>query len=72
MKKSLSLSTITHVCLDCGYMAYRSINASINILRLGFSTMRHTETYATGDLPSWAVTSLLSKSKSVNVESSFI
>ncbi len=34
--------------------------------------MRHTETYATGDLPSWAVTSLLSKSKSVNVESSFI
>ena len=34
--------------------------------------MGHTGTYATGDLPSWAVASLLSKGKSVNVESSFI
>nr|WP_237747959.1 transposase [Spirulina subsalsa] len=70
-----SLSTRTHVCPHCGYVegGYvedRDINAAINILRLGLSTVGHTGTYATGDLPSWAVgASLLSNGESVNVES---
>jgi putative transposase len=69
-KVKKSLSTRTHVCLHCGYMADRDLNASINILRLGLSTVGHTGTYATGDLPSWAVgASLSSNGESVNVES---
>ncbi|MBD2197990.1 MULTISPECIES: RNA-guided endonuclease InsQ/TnpB family protein [Calothrix] len=65
-----SLSTRTHVCPHCGYSEDRDINAAINILRLGLSTVGHTGTYATGDLPSWAVgASLLSNGESVNVES---
>jgi putative transposase len=69
-KVKKSLSTRTHVCPHCGYMADRDLNASINILRLGLSTVGHTGTYATGDLPSWAVgASLSSNGESVNVES---
>ncbi|BAY60900.1 transposase, IS605 OrfB family protein [Calothrix brevissima NIES-22] len=68
VKKSLSIRT--HVCPHCGYTEDRDINAAINILRLGLSTMGHTGTYATGDLPSWAVgASLLSNGESLNVES---
>jgi putative transposase len=54
-KVNKSLSTRTHVCPHCGYFEDRDINAAINILRLGLSTVGHTGTYATGDLPSWAV-----------------
>ncbi|BAY63193.1 transposase, IS605 OrfB family protein [Calothrix brevissima NIES-22] len=69
-KVKKSLSTRTHVCPHCGYVEDRDINAAINILRLGLSTVRHTGTYATGDLPSWAVgVTLLSNGESVNVES---
>jgi putative transposase len=69
-KVKKSLSTRTHVCPHCGYTEDRDINAAINILRLGLSTVGHTGTYATGDLPSWAVgRSLLSNGESVNVES---
>ncbi|MEH2381672.1 MAG: transposase [Nostoc sp.] len=69
-KVKKSLSTRTHVCPHCGYVEDRDVNASINILRLGLSTVGHTGTYATGDLPSWAVgASLLSNGGSVNVES---
>jgi putative transposase len=69
-KVKKSLSTRTHVCPHCGYTEDRDINAAINILRLGLSTVGHTGTYATGDLPSWAVgASLLSNGGSVNVES---
>jgi putative transposase len=82
-KVKKSLSTRTHVCpkvtggsippahfAHCGYVADRDLNASINILRLGLSTVGHTGTYATGDLPSWAVgASLSSNGESVNVES---
>ncbi len=50
-KVKKSLSTRTHVCLHCGYTEDRDINAAINILRLGLSTVGHTGTYATGDLP---------------------
>ncbi len=50
-KVKKSLSTRTHVCPHCGYIEDRDINAAINILRLGLSTVGHTGTYATGDLP---------------------
>ncbi|MEH2050008.1 RNA-guided endonuclease InsQ/TnpB family protein [Nostoc sp.] len=69
-KVKKSLSTRTHVCPHCGYVADRDLNASINILKLGLSTVGHTGIYATGDLPSWAVgASLSSNGESVNVES---
>jgi len=54
-KVEKSLSTRTHVCPHCGFTEDRDVNASINILRRGLSTVGHTGTYATGDLPSWAV-----------------
>ncbi|WP_414563520.1 MULTISPECIES: RNA-guided endonuclease InsQ/TnpB family protein [unclassified Anabaena] len=69
-KVKKSLSTRTHVCPYCGYVADRDLNASINILKLALSTVGHTGIYATGDLPSWAVgASLLSNGESLNVES---
>ncbi|MEH2076366.1 MAG: transposase [Nostoc sp.] len=65
-----SLSTRTHLCPHCNYVADRDINASINILRLGLTTVGHTGSYAWGDLPSWAVgASLLSNGESGNQES---
>ncbi|OKH39909.1 hypothetical protein FACHB389_07335 [Nostoc calcicola FACHB-389] len=71
MKKSLS--TRTHVCPHCGYVADRDLNASINILKLGLSTVGHTGIHATGDLPSWAIgASLSSNGESVNVESPYL
>ncbi|MCF2150750.1 transposase [Desmonostoc muscorum LEGE 12446] len=69
-KVKKSLSTRTHICPHCNYVEDRDVNAAINILRLGLSTVGHTGTYATGDLPSWAVgASLPSYGESVNVES---
>nr|MDZ8036317.1 transposase [Nostoc sp. CreGUA01] len=65
-----SLSTRTHVCPDCGYVEDRDINAAINILRIGISTVGHTGTYAWGDLPSWAIgVNLSSNGESLNLES---
>ncbi|MFM7407197.1 MAG: RNA-guided endonuclease InsQ/TnpB family protein [Cuspidothrix sp.] len=54
-KVQKSLATRTHVCHHCGFVEDRDVNASINILKLGLSTVGHTGTYATGDLPSWAI-----------------
>jgi len=69
-KVKKSLSTRTHVCPHCNYVEDRDINASINILKLGLTTVGHTGSYAWGDLPSWAVgVSLLSNGESVNQES---
>ncbi|MGJ5673339.1 MAG: RNA-guided endonuclease InsQ/TnpB family protein [Nostochopsis sp.] len=70
LKVKKSLSTRTHVCPHCGYIEDRDVNAAINILRLGLSTVGHTGTYAWGDLPSWAVgVTLLSNGESLNQES---
>ncbi|MFM2063274.1 MAG: hypothetical protein RLZZ507_2944 [Cyanobacteriota bacterium] len=69
-KVQKSLSTRTHVCHHCGFVEDRDVNASINILKLGLSTVGHTGTYATGDLPSWAIgVNLSSNGESMNVES---
>jgi putative transposase len=69
-KVKKSLSTRTHVCPHCGYVADRDINAAINILRRGLSTVGHTGTYAWGDLPSWAIgANLSSNGESMNQES---
>ncbi|MEH2188647.1 MAG: transposase [Nostoc sp.] len=70
-KVKKSLSTRTHLCPHCGYTEDRDVNAAINILRLGLCTVGHTGTYATGDLPSWAIgANLSSNGESLNVESS--
>ena len=72
-KVKKSLSTRTHVCPHCNYTEDRDINASINILKIGLSTVGHTGTYASGDLPSWAIgANLSSNGKSVNEESPHI
>jgi IS605 OrfB family transposase len=44
-----SLSTRTHICPHCGYVEDRDINAAINILKKGLSTVGHTETNALGE-----------------------
>ncbi len=54
-KVQKSLVTRTNVCHHCGFVEDRDINVSINILTLGLSTVGHRGTYATGDLPSWAI-----------------
>ena len=69
-KVEKSLSTRTHVCPRCGFTKDRDVNASINILRRGLSTVGHTGTYASGEMPSWAVgVNLLSNGDSLNEES---
>ncbi|HEY9876213.1 MAG TPA: transposase [Candidatus Obscuribacterales bacterium] len=72
-KVKKSLSTRTHVCPHCGFVEDRDVNAAINILKLGLSTVGHTGTYAWGDLPSWAVgVNLSSNGESLNQESPHI
>ncbi|BAG04084.1 RNA-guided endonuclease InsQ/TnpB family protein [Microcystis aeruginosa] len=44
-----SLSTRTHICTHCGYVEDRDINAAINILKKGLSTVGHTETNTLGE-----------------------
>jgi putative transposase len=69
-KVQKSLSTRTHVCPYCGYVADRDTNAAINILKRGLSTVGHTGMYAWGEKPSWAVgATLLSNGDSTNQES---
>lgn len=69
-KVQKTLSTRTHVCRHCWFVEDRDINASINILKLGLTTAGHAGSYATGDLPSWAIgVNLSSNGESVNVES---
>jgi IS605 OrfB family transposase len=44
-----SLSTRTYICPHCGYVEDRDINAAINILKKGLSTVGHTETNTLGE-----------------------
>jgi len=50
-KVSKSLSTRTHICPHCGYVEDRDVNAALNILQKGLSTVGHTESKAWGELP---------------------
>ncbi|QSJ19856.1 transposase [Nostoc sp. UHCC 0702] len=69
-KVKKSLSTRTHLCPHCGFVEDRDVNAAINILQKGLSTVGHTGTYAWGDLPSWAIgANLSSNGESGNQES---
>ena len=44
-KVEKSLSTRTHKCPHCGYVEDRDVNAALNILKLGLSTVGHTGTW---------------------------
>jgi putative transposase len=48
-KVQKSLSTRTHKCTYCGYVADRDENAARNILEIGLRTVGHTGTYASGE-----------------------
>ena len=59
-KVQKSLSTRTHICNHCGYTKDRDINAAINILQRGLSTVGHTESIkAWGDRTSGWVGEIL-------------
>lgn len=46
---SKSLSTRTHVCPHCGYVADRDVNAARNILQKGLRRAGHAQTYMLGE-----------------------
>lgn len=48
-KVQKSLSTRTHICRHCNYVEDRDVNAAINILQKGLSTVGHTESYKLGE-----------------------
>ncbi len=48
-KVQKSLSTRTHVCSHCNYVEDRDVNAAINILQKGLSTVGHTGAYKLGE-----------------------
>ncbi|MBD2196249.1 MULTISPECIES: RNA-guided endonuclease InsQ/TnpB family protein [Calothrix] len=48
-KVQKSLSTRTHICHHCGFVEDRDINAAINILHKGLSTVGHTGAYKLGE-----------------------
>ncbi len=69
-KVTKSLSTRTHICPYCGYVEDRDVNAALNILNRGLSTVGHTGNYAWGKTPSWSVGSdLLANGDLLNQES---
>ena len=48
----------------------RDVNAAVNILQRGLSTVGHTGTYAWGETPSWSIGAiLLANGDSLNQES---
>ena len=48
VKKALSVRT--HECPHCGYEADRDVNAAINILRIGLTTVGHTGSHTLGEI----------------------
>ncbi|MFO8038361.1 MAG: transposase [Sodalinema sp.] len=59
-KVQKSLSTRTHICPHCGFVADRDTNAAINILKLGLSRVGRTRIHASGEIPSWLAGEILS------------
>ncbi len=49
-KMQKSLSTRTHICPHCNYVEDRDINAAINILQKGLSTVGQTGAYKLGEI----------------------
>ncbi len=49
VKNSKLAKSRTHICPHCGYVEDRDINAAINILKKGLSTVGHTETNTLGE-----------------------
>jgi len=65
-KVQKSLSTRTHKCPYCGYEADRDVNAAINILKKGLSTVGHTGSYqAWGETASTLVGEILKRASSL-------
>ena len=48
-KVKKGLSTRTHVCPHCNFVEDRDVNAALNILQKGLSTVGHTGTYTLGE-----------------------
>jgi putative transposase len=73
-KVQKSLSTRTHKCPYCKYEADRDVNAAINILKKGLSTVGHTGSYqAWGETASTLVGEiLLEQAVSMNQESQYL
>ncbi len=68
LKKSLSIRT--HICHHCGFVEDTDLNAALNILQKGLSTVGHTESNAWGDTPSSCVGEILHDyGESLNQES---
>ncbi|GET42363.1 transposase IS605 OrfB [Microseira wollei NIES-4236] len=66
-----SLSERTHICPSCGYVEDRDINAAINILSRGLSTVGQTGSQAWGEETSTLVGAILHwQVSSANQESS--
>ena len=69
-KVEKTLSTRTHICPHCNYVEDRDINAGKNILQKGLSRLGRSQTYASGEIPSWLVGEiLLANGNSLNEES---
>jgi putative transposase len=56
-----ALSTRTHICHHCGFVADRDVNAALNILQRGLSTLGHSETNAWGEGTATLAEAILSK-----------
>ncbi|MFP4006881.1 MAG: RNA-guided endonuclease InsQ/TnpB family protein [Spirulinaceae cyanobacterium] len=58
-KVQKTLSTRTHICPHCRFVADRDVNAALNILQIGLSRVGRTLTHASGEISSWPVGEIL-------------
>jgi putative transposase len=65
-KVQKSLSTRTHVCPHCGFVADRDVNAALNILQIGLSRVGRTLTHASGEISSYPVGEILLEERSLD------